>query len=373
MAVAVDLTGLVLPETAEELGRSDDERRARFELQPLERGFGHTIGNSIRRILLSSLPGAAVWAFRMDGVQHEHQTVDGVAEDVHQIVQNLKRLVLRLDRDVDEAKLGFGVYEAGPVRAAMIGEHAGVEVVSPELELFTLQEDLPENRPLNVDLWVNRGRGFRIADRHQLSEEQKQDAPVGQILVDSIYNPVVKANFTVHETRVGERTDFDRLILDVETNGAMDPMEAVQQAAQIARAHLAYLSAFGEVPEIVAAVEGDGARPREDGEAAIQPELLELLEQPLDAFEQISARSRNTLDKEDIHTLADIAVRTRDEMLKVPNFGEKSLEEIAEVLAVHGLHFGMFERDEDGNLKPREEVAGGNGTGADAGSDGDET
>lgn len=360
MAVAVDLTGLVLPEMAEEVSRSDDGRRARFGLQPLERGFGHTIGNSIRRILLSSLPGAAVWAFRMDGVQHEHQTVDSVAEDVHQIVQNLKRLVLRLDADVEGAKLQLGVHEAGAVRAGRIGKHAGVEIVNPDLVLFTLQEDLPENRPMNVDLWVNRGRGFRIADRHQLSEEEEQEAPVGQILVDSIYNPVVKANFTVQETRVGERTDFDRLTLDVETNGALDPKEAVQQAAEIARAHLAYLAAFGEVPEIVTAV-GDGAVPREDGEVEIEDDLLALLEQPLESFEGISARSRNTLDKENIHTLADVAVRTRDEMLKVPNFGEKSLEEVAEVLAAHGLHFGMFERDEDGTLRPREAVADGDG------------
>lgn len=368
MAVAIDLTGLVLPETAEELDRSEDGRRARFALQPLERGFGHTIGNSIRRILLSSLPGSAVWAFRMDGVQHEHQTVDGVAEDVHQMVQNLKRIVLRLDPDVDEAKLSLSVYEAGEVSAARIAEHAGVEVVNPDLVLFTLQEDLPENRPLNVDLWVNRGRGFQIADRHRLSEEQQSAAPVDQILVDSIYNPVVRANFTVHETRVGERTDFDRLILDVETNGALDPRAAVQQAAEIARAHLAYLSAFGEIPEIVTA-DGDGAAPRERAEPAIEDDLLNLLEQPLESFEQISARSRNTLDKENIRTLADVAVRTRDEMLKVPNFGEKSLEEVAEVLASHGLHFGMFERDEEGNLKPREEMPGGNGTGAEAGAD----
>lgn len=377
MAVATDLTGLVLPETAEELSRSEDGRRARFVLQPLERGFGHTIGNSIRRILLSSLPGAAVWAFRMEGVQHEHQTVEGVAEDVHQIVQNLKRLVLRFDSDVESAKLALSVHEAGPVKAERIAEHAGVEIVNPDLVLFTLQEELPENRPLNVDLWVNRGRGFRIADRHQLSEEQRAEAPVGQILVDSIYNPVVKANFTVQETRVGERTDFDRLLLDVETNGALDPKEAVQQAAEIARAHLAYLSAFGELPEAVGA-DGDGASPGSAAEPAVDPELLDLLERPLESFEKISARSRNTLDKENIRTLADVAVRTRDEMLEVPNFGEKSLEEVAEVLAAHGLHFGMFRRDEKGRLRPREELAGGNGAGADGAgadpeADGDET
>lgn len=366
MSVAVDLTGLVLPEKVEEASRSEDGRRAQFVLQPLERGFGHTIGNSIRRILLSSLPGTAVWAFRGDGVQHEHQTVDGVAEDVHQIVQNLKRLVLKLDPDVEEAKLELRVHEAGPVLASAIKEHPGVTVVNSDHHLFTLQEELPENRPLNVELWVNRGRGFVMAERHRLSEEERTEAPVGQIIVDSLYNPVLKANFTVQETRVGERTDFDRLILDVETNGALDPADAVRQAAEIARAHLAYLAHLGEFPE-VAAQDGDGVAPREEREA-VGDELKELLQKPLEAFEKISARSRNVLDKQNIHTLADVATRTRDEMLEVKNFGEKALEEVAEVLAAHGLHFGMFEQDEKGNLWLRED-AGGNGAGVSDGAD----
>lgn len=353
MAVAVDLTGLVMPEAVEEQWRSEDGRRAQFLLQPLERGFGHTIGNSIRRILLSSLPGAAVWAIRADGVQHEHQAMENVAEDIHQVIQNVKRLVLVMDPEVDEAKLELSVHEAGPVRAERIGKHSALRVINPEHVLFTLQEDLPENRPLNVDLWVRRGRGFVMAEQHEMPEK----APVGLIRVDSIYNPVLKANFTVQETRVGQRTDFDRLVVDVETNGAVDPEDAIRQASEIARVHLAYLTRFGD--EAVIPTVEDGRGSGDEGGRRLEEEKRVLLEKPLEAFEQISARSRNTLEKENIRLLADVARRTRDEMLKVPNFGEKSLEEVAEVLAVHGLRFGMrLERDDSGELYLVEDSAG---------------
>lgn len=356
MSSASTLVELVLPETVEEIDRSEDGTRTEFVLQPLERGFGHTIGNSIRRILLSSLPGAAVWAFRADGVQHEHQTIDGVAEDIHQIIQKLKRLVLSLDAGVDEAKLELSVRKAGVIRAEQITEHAGVTILTPQLALFTLQADLPQGRPLRIDLWVNRGRGFMMAGQH----EKPENAPVDMIRIDSVYNPVIKANFTVQETRVGERTDFDRLTIDVETNGAIEPGAAVQQAAEIARVHLSYLTRFGAAGAGVPEIARDGERP---GLSAVENELLVLLETPLEAFEQISVRSRNTLDKANIRTLGDVALRSRDEMLRVDNFGEKSLEEVAEVLAIHGLRFGMmFERGEGGTLYVAEEAAS-NGTG----------
>ena len=363
MSVAVDLTGLVLPEAMEEQTRSDDGHRAVFVLQPLERGYGHTIGNSIRRILLSSLPGTAVWAFRADGVQHEHQTMDGVAEDVHQVIQELKRLVLHLDPEVEEAKLELSVQKAGPVKASQITKHPAVEVVNGDQVLFTLQEDLPENRPLNLDFWVNRGRGFVMADHHELPE----DAPVGVIRIDSQYNPVARANFAVHETRVGQRTDFDRLDIDVRTNGALDPAEAMRHAAEIARVHLGYLAEAGVVPTMADAPAGE--REPESDRHPLADEQRGILEQSLDQFEQITARSRNTLEKENIRSLADIAARTRDEMLQVPNFGEKSLEEVAEVLAVHGLRFGMaFEADAEGNLYYSEPPTG-NGAGSEIGID----
>jgi len=361
------LTGLVLPETIEERSTSEDGRQAEFVLQPLERGFGHTLGNTIRRILLSSLPGSAVWAFRADGVQHEHQTIEDVAEDVHQVIQNLKQLVLRLEPDRDEARLEVSVSEAGEVTAAAIADSAAVDVVNPDHVLFTLQEDRPENRPLRVDLWVKRGRGFVAADEHDLGD----DMPVDAIRVDSIFNPVTKANFAVHETRVGQRTDFDRLTVTVRTNGALSPADALGHAAEIARTHLGYLASFGEdVPQPGSEEEDGAGGPSRPGLEPVGEEMQELLGRSLEAFEGISVRSRNTLEKADIRTLADVASRTRDEMLKVENFGEKSLEEVAEVLAEHQLRFGMsLERDDDGKMYLKDESVAGNGAGGEEAAD----
>ena len=345
----LDLTGLVLPSTVEERDRSPDGRRAEYVLQPLERGFGHTVGNSIRRLLLSSLPGAAIWAFRADGVQHEHQTIDGVVEDVHQIIQNLKRLVIVLDEDVEDAKLELSLHKAGTIRASEIGSVSGVTIVNPEQTLLTLEEDLPENRPLRLDFWVNRGRGFVAAEGH----ERPEDVPVDLIRIDSIYNPVLRANFVVQETRVGQRTDFDRLTLQVETDGSIDPGDAVAYAAELGQAHLEYLLAFGSGT--------NGAREKRestDGRRGVPADMVELLNTELGEFEGISVRSRNNLEKADILTLYDIVVQTRDEILDVPSFGEKSLEEVAEVVALNGLRFGMqIERDEDGNMWLAEEAA----------------
>ena len=357
MSAGLDLTGLVLPNTVEEQSSSDDGRRAEYVLQPLERGFGHTVGNSIRRVLLSSLPGCAIWAFRADGVQHEHQTIPGVVEDIHQVIQKLKKLVIVLDPGVDEAKLELAVSKAGLVTAAMIGSVSGVTVVNSEEPLFTLQDDLPEGRPLNLDFWVNRGRGFVVAEQH----ERPEDAPVDLIRIDSVYNPVVRANFQVLETRVGQRTDFDRLTLQVETNGSLNPGDAVAYAAEIARLHLQYLTGFGSGNGSSAPEAGGPA-----GRTAVDGGMTALLESPLEAFDGISIRSRNNLDKADIHTLLDIVVRSRDDILAVPSFGEKSLGEIAEVLALNGLRFGMaIERDDVGDLWIVEEAelstAGGEG------------
>lgn len=338
----LDLTGLVLPSTVEERDRSPDGRRAEYVLQPLERGFGHTVGNSIRRLLLSSLPGAAIWAFRADGVQHEHQTIDGVVEDVHQIIQNLKRLIIVLDEGVDEAKLELSLHKAGTIRASEIGSVSGVTIINPEQTLLTLEEELPENRPLRLDFWVNRGRGFVAAEDH----ERPEDAPVDLIRIDSIYNPVLRANFVVQETRVGQRTDFDRLTLQIETDGSIDPGDAVAYAAELGQAHLEYLLTFGSGPNgMVEKIE------RADGRRAVPTDMVELLNSDLSEFEGISVRSRNNLEKADILTLYDIVVQTRDEILDVPSFGEKSLEEVAEVVALNGLRFGMrLERDDDGQI-----------------------
>ena len=330
----LDLTGLVLPQRIEVVSRSQDGRTAQFVVAPLERGFGQTLGNTIRRILLSSLRGSAVWAFRMDGVVHEHQTVAGVVEDVHQIIQNLKTLVIVLDEDKDEATLELRTSSAGPVSADQIEAPAGVSILSQDHHLFTLQDD----REVNLTLNVNKGRGFVSAEQHPLPK----GSPVDLVRIDSIYNPVLRANFTVEETRVGQRTDFDRLTIVVETNGSVAAERAVAYAAELARTHLEYMLRFAEPGESVAP--GPGA-------VLVSAPLQELFRRPIDELTELSVRSVNSLKKENIVTLGDLVQRTEEQMLKIDNFGVKSLEEIRQFLAEHDLHFGMkLEEGEAGDL-----------------------
>ena len=330
----LDLTGLVLPQRIEVTQRSDDGRQAQFVISPLERGFGQTLGNTVRRILLSSLRGSAVWAFRMDGVVHEHQTVHGVVEDVHQIIQNLKTLVLSLDPAKDEAMLELRASRSGPVSARAINNPGGATIMNPDHHLFTLQDD----REVNMQLYVNKGRGFVTAEQHVLPK----GSPVDMVRVDSIYNPVQRANFTVEETRVGQRTDFDQLTLLVETNGSVSPEEAVGYAAGLARKHLEYMLRFAEPLDAHAPVAGA---------VRVPPPLKELFRRPIDELAELSVRSVNSLKKEDIITLGDLVQRTEDQMLNIENFGIKSLEEIRQFLNEHNLHFGMkIEEGEDGEL-----------------------
>lgn len=330
----IDLTGLVLPERIEEVRRSRDGRTAEFVMEPLERGFGQTLGNPMRRVLLSSLRGSAVWAFRIDGVVHEHQTIEGVVEDVHQVIQNLKYLVLRLEDEVEEETLRIRVEEAGAVTASRIERPGTVEVLDPEHHILTVEED----RELDIELYVNKGRGFVLADTHPMP----RNAPVDLVRIDSIYNPIRRANFTVEETRVGQRTDFDRLILRVETDGSLDPKDAVAYAAELLREHLSYMLYFGE-----------GGVPKEAPQGAIEvpDRLKDLFERPIEDLAELSVRSRNSLQKENIRTLGDLVQRTEAGMLSIDNFGKKSLKEISDFLDEHGLHFGMqLEAGDEGEL-----------------------
>lgn len=338
----LDLTGLQMP------GLPEQPRQGRVVLRPLERGFGHTLGNTMRRILLSSLRGSAVWAFRTDGVLHEHQTIPGVVEDVHQIVRNLKALVIQLDPDVDEAILELRTDKAGVVTARQIRAHPSVRVINPGHHILELQD----GRELRMELYVNKGRGFTLAEQHPLP----RGVPADLVRIDAIYNPVVRANFAVEETRVGQRTDFDRLVLEVETNGAMDVPSAVQYAARLAVEHLSYLAG--------AEVEWVGERPWGDvgengasgydaaGAMLISTQMRETLEQPIEEVEALSLRSRNALQKQNIQTVGDLVQRTERQMLDVDKFGKKSLQETAEFLSANGLRFGLeLERDEDGVLR----------------------
>ena len=330
----IDLTGLILPDRIDITDGSADGRSARFVIEPLERGFGHTLGNSVRRVLLSSLRGGAVWAFRTNGVVHEHQVIPGVVEDVHQVIQNLKSLVVTLDEDVDEATLEVHASKVGAVTAAEVQTSAGVQILDASHHLFTLQED----RDLDVELYVNKGRGFVLADQHSVPPE----APVDLVRIDSIYNPVRRANFTVEETRVGQRTDFDRLTMFIETDGSVSPEDAVAYASELVRKHLEYMLYFGQ---------GGIPQATPSGAMAVSERLQDLFAKPIEDLAELSVRSRNSLQKESIQTLGDLVQRSEEEMLSIENFGKKSLKEIEYLLEEHGLRFGMkLEDGEDGRL-----------------------
>ena len=333
MAQAIDLRGLVRPQLVEMTKRDDNPNIAEFRLQPLERGYGHTLGNAMRRMLLSSLRGSAVWGFRIDGVVHEHQTISGVVEDVHQIIANLKTLTLSLSDDVEEAILRISKSEAGPVTAADIEDQGGVRIVERAHHLFTLQDD----RDLNVELYVNKGRGYVESDQHVVD----RGLPVDLVRIDAIYNPVRRANFAVAETRVGQRTDYDRLLMTVETNGTVSPEEAVSYAAALAQTHFQYFAGFGSHASAPVLGGGDAA----SGDAA---RLAELLRTPIDDLE-LSVRSVNSLKNSNIRSLGDLVRQTESQILQVKNFGKKSLQEIADLLEREGLNFGMrYEENGEG-------------------------
>ena len=336
MPNTIDLRGLVRPQLVESTKRDDNPNVAEFRLQPLERGFGHTLGNSMRRMLLSSLRGAAVWAFRIDGVVHEHQTIPGVVEDVHQIIANLKSLTLTLPEDVEEVVLHITRTESGAVTAGDINATGGSRIIDPSQHLFTLQDD----RDLNVDLYINKGRGYIEADQHPID----RGLPVDLVRIDSIYNPVRRANFTVAETRVGQRTDYDRLVLTVETNGTISPEEAVSYAAALAQTHFQYFADFGT--HALAPIGFDGDSASGDG-----PRLGGLLRTAIDDLE-LSVRSVNSLKNSNIRTLGDLVRQTESQILQVKNFGKKSLQEIADLLERESLNFGMrFEEGGDGSVR----------------------
>ncbi|MDQ6886299.1 MAG: DNA-directed RNA polymerase subunit alpha [Gemmatimonadota bacterium] len=332
MAQAIDLSGLVRPQLVEATKREDNPNVAEFRLQPLERGFGHTLGNAMRRMLLSSLRGSAVWAFRIDGVLHEHQTIPGVVEDVHQIIGNLKSLTLSLAEEVDETIIRITKSEAGPVTAGDIEETGNVSVNDRTHHLFTLQDE----REINVELYVNKGRGYVEADQHPVD----RGLPVDLVRIDSIYNPVRRVNFSVAETRVGQRTDYDRLVLTVETNGTLTPEEAVSYAAALSQTHFQYFASFGSHAQGSVLAGGD---PSGDGSR-----LLQLFKSNIDDLE-LSVRSVNSLKNSDIRTLGDLVRQTEGQMLQVKNFGKKSLQEIADLLEREGLNFGMrYEESPEG-------------------------
>lgn len=292
----------------------------RFIAEPLERGYGTTVGNALRRVLLSSLEGAAITSVKLDGVLHEFSAASGVVEDVSEVVMNIKQLVLK-SHTRSPKTLTISQEKKGEITAGQISTDETVEVLNPGLHIATLTKAVK----FHMELEMGIGRGYVPADRNR-----NESQPIGVIAVDSVFSPVRKVNFLVENTRVGQMTDYDRLILEIWTNGAMNPKEALLTSAHILQKHLEIFTAFGELP----AEEGS------EEEQVLSPDALDKLRMPVTELE-LSVRSANCLREAKIKTIADMVQKSEGEMLKYRNFGKKSLTEINEILEGMGLSFGM--------------------------------
>ncbi|MDQ7857578.1 MAG: DNA-directed RNA polymerase subunit alpha [Armatimonadota bacterium] len=288
----------------------------KFVVEPLDRGFGVTLGNSLRRVLLSSISGAAVTSVKIDGVLHEFSTIPGVVEDVTQIVLNLKELTLRLYTDKPKL-LRLDVKGKKDVTAADIQEDPEVEILTPDLHLATLDR---KDAHLAMEIVVERGRGYVPAERHRRSEHV-----IGVIPVDSIFSPIRKVNFTVEDTRVGHATDLDRLVIEIWTDGSLRPEEALQEASRLLIDHFRLFSGIADQTTA-----GAPFGLPED------PDTVKLMSMPIEDLD-LSVRPYNCLKRAGIHTVGDLVKKTEDEVVAVKNFGRKSLDEVKEKLAAHGL------------------------------------
>jgi DNA-directed RNA polymerase subunit alpha len=293
--------------------------RAKVTLEPMERGFGHTLGNALRRILLSSMPGCAVVEVEIDGVQHEYSSKEGVQEDVIEILLNLKQLAVRLDGK-DEAELTLSKSGPGPVVASDITHDGDVEIVNPEHVICHLTGD----SDISMRIKIERGRGYEPVTARQSPEDEER--PIGRLMVDAAYSPVVRIAYNVEAARVEQRTDLDKLVIDMETNGTIEPEEAIRRAATILAEQL---EAFVELRDM--------SEPEQKEE---KPEFDPILLRPVDDLE-LTVRSANCLKAEAIHYIGDLVQRTEVELLKTPDLGKKSLTEIKDVLASRGLSLGM--------------------------------
>jgi DNA-directed RNA polymerase subunit alpha len=293
----------------------------KFVAEPFERGYGVTLGNSLRRILLSSIEGSAVTSIKINGVQHEFSTIPGVLEAVTEIILNVKGLIIR-----SHSKTPKTIYiktdKKGEIRAKDIISDEMVEVLNGDHHVVTLTQDIP----FDMELEVSRGRGYVPADQNK-----KEGAPVGTIAVDSIFTPITNVSFHVENTRVGQRTDYDRLIMDITTNGAINPKEALLYGANILQRHLDVFVSYGQLPEEEEEVEEISAE---------EESLYSKLRLPISELE-LSVRSSNCLKDANIKTIADLVRRPESELLNFRNFGKKSLTEINDILKAMGLGLGM--------------------------------
>ena len=297
---------------------SEDKKYGRFVVEPLERGYGITLGNSLRRIMLSSLPGVAVSQVKIEGVLHEFSSIPGVKEDVTEIIMNVKSLAIKNNSDANEVKTAYIEYEGeGIVRASDIQVDQDIEILNPDLVIATLSG---KDTKLYMELTITRGRGYVGADKNKTD-----DLPIGVIAIDSIYTPVERVNVTVENTRVGQITDYDKLTLDVYTNGTLVPDEAVSLAAKVLSEHLSLfidLSENAKTAEVMVEKEDD--------------EKEKVLEMSIDELE-LSVRSYNCLKRAGINTVEELTNKTSEDMMKVRNLGRKCLEEVLAKLKELGL------------------------------------
>ena len=326
MATRTSLMEFQIPKIVHE---EVDENRGVFQIEPLDRGFGYTFGNSLRRVLLSSLEGAAVTSIKIEGVAHEFTTLPGVREDVTDILLNFKNLICRLHGESPEIEVRLSKKGPGTVTAADIEAPAELEILNPELELANLSD----KGRLDVTLTIGRGRGYVPAELNRGPEYT-----IGVIPVDSIFSPVRRVSYDVEAARVGQRTDYDKLTLDVTTDGSIDPREAIGQAAEILIRQLAIFTDLERIEGF-----GEATAP----EAAAEPALAHGMENfPIEELE-LGVRSYNCLKRVGIETIGDLVVKSEAELAAIPNFGKKSIEEVKETLAAHGL---TLRGDESGGI-----------------------
>jgi DNA-directed RNA polymerase subunit alpha len=311
---------LQMPKNVELEDKTSTGRYGKFSIEPLERGFGVTLGNALRRVLLSSLPGAAVTAVKIDTVQHEFTSLTGVKEDVPEILLNLKQMRFKIHSDGPKMAT-FDARGKSDVKAGDLKADPDIEVLNPELHVATLNKD----GEFRAEIEVGPGRGYVSAENQPV-----QDRPIGVLPIDSLFSPVVKVNYEVENTRIGQRIDYDKLTLEIWTDGSVIPSDALAYAAKILKDHFALFVHFEE--EIV-----------EEVEEEVDEEFLRikaLLERSVEELE-LSVRSSNCLKAADIKTIGDLVQKSEGEMLKYRNFGRKSLKEIADILAGMNLGFGM--------------------------------
>jgi DNA-directed RNA polymerase subunit alpha len=311
-----------LPKRLTKVEETASESFATFIAEPFETGYGHTIGNSLRRVLLSSIQGAAISAVKIDGVQHEFQTVDGVAEDVTDIVLNLKR-ILFVSHAREPVQLTLSVDKKGPITAGDITGDPAVEILNPDQLICTLDRKMP----FRAEIEVRVGRGYATGE-----ENKREDQPIGVIPVDSLFSPVRLVKYSVENTRVGQMTDYDKLILEITTDGRVTPDDALKQTAAILRHHL---DVFDEVSDEPIEFESESSEVSEE-----QNRLRKLLNMSVNEIE-LSVRAANCLNNANITTVGELSMKNEQEMLKYRNFGKKSLNEIKAKLEQLGLSLGM--------------------------------